>query len=96
MVDAISINRQLIGKKIECDRLMFVCIFHPTKASDKVGLRDAIKSLEKTNVDYIYQRIIKEFRMKAKEGLSEEVKIYFGIRQGDCLSPTLFNIVNAG
>ncbi|XP_044746344.1 poly [ADP-ribose] polymerase tankyrase-1-like [Coccinella septempunctata] len=98
-VDAIFIVRQLVQKSIEFNKPMSVCFVDFTKAFDRIRLSDVIRSLEKNNIDYKYQRIIKELyrgtrtRIKTKEGLSEVLQINAGIRQGDSLSPTLFNII---
>jgi len=55
--------------------------------------------LDQNSVDYQYKRIIQELtsrsrtRIKTSDGLSEEVQINTGIRQGDSFSSTLFNII---
>lgn len=98
-VDAIFIVRQLIEKAIEFNKPMFICFVDFTKAFDRIKLDDVLKSLEKNKIDYKLRRIVKELytgnktRIKTKKGLSEEVRMNIGIRQGDSLSPTLFNIV---
>jgi len=97
-VDAIFILRQMIEKSIEFNKL-FLCFVDLTKAFYKVQLDGVIKILDQINTDYRYQSIIQELnsrsrtRLKTNDGLSKEVQINTGIRQGDSFSPTLFNII---
>lgn len=97
--DAIFIIRQVKEKSLEFNRPAFLCFVDLVKAFDKVKITDIVHLLYKRNISL---RIIKTIEniyannsMKAKihGQLSETIPTGTGIRQGDSLSPLLFNII---
>lgn len=98
-VDAIFIMRQLAEKGIEFDKPVFICMVDLQQAFDRIQLKDVIKILHNYNLSKPIIDIVKDLntkcktRIKVNQKLTQEVDVNTGIRQGDSLSPTLFNLV---
>jgi len=97
--DALFIIRQVVEKAIEFNNPAFICFVDLVKAFDRVKLQDVITILMNKQVPLNMVRIIKDMytntktRVKVGEQLTKEMKCTAGIRQGDSLSPALFNLV---
>ena len=98
-IDAIYIVRQIVEKALEFNKPAFLCFVDLTKAFDQVRLEDVLSILQKRNVD---ARIIAAVRtlntnnttsIKLNSGVSKKLNVSSGIRQGDSLSPILFNTI---
>lgn len=98
-IDAIFILRQITEKSIEFNKTAFMCFIDLKQAFDKVRLRDVLRTLKKRNVDPTIIKIIKELNtgntavIKTNNTLSKTIPVLSGIRQGDSLSPILFNVI---
>lgn len=99
-VDAIFIFRQIAEKAIEYNKPAFVCFVDLTKAFDRIRLADVLSILKKKKkVPREYIQLIKELntdnttKLRVNKKLTTSIKTSTGIRQGDSLSPLLFNIV---
>lgn len=70
-----------------------------TKPFDRVRLADILKLLRFRNITPGVRAIIKEMNInnctfvRAENQLTRKIPIHTGIRQGDSLSPILFNMV---
>ena len=95
--DAIFIMCQIIEKSIEFNHPAYLCFVDLTKAFDRVA--DVIDCLRDREVPEQIARIIKELnsdmtpRIKSNNQTSRCITIKNGVRQGDSLSPMLFNII---
>lgn len=76
-----------------------MCFVDLTKAFDCAKLEDVINILQEKNVPTSLIRLIKNLNMEQKTrikvngDLTEEIDMEQGIRQGDSLSPMLFNLL---
>lgn len=97
--DAVFTIRQIIEKSIEYNKPAYLCCIDLVKAFDRVQLQDVILLLQKRQVPYKLIRLIENIytlntvQAKVKNQLTEPIAVEQGIRQGDSLSPALFNIV---
>lgn len=97
--DAVFVMRQVVEKSIEYNRPAFLCFVDLHKAFDRVRLEDIINMLYNRGIPTNLVRTIRDVysgssiqvRMSGK--LSEKIPVNSGIRQGDSLSPLLFNIM---
>ena len=98
-VDAIFVLRQLVEKAIEFDRPLFLCFVDLKQAFDRVQLNHVVNILKHQEIDSRIVEVIRKLNtqnstfIKIQNTLSEQVQISKGIRQGDSLSPTLFNLI---
>lgn len=98
-IDAIFILRQLVEKSIEFNKPLYLCFVDLTQAFDRVQLIDVLRILQEKGIDRKVINLIKllntnnRTRIKTNNQLTEEIPISIGIRQGDSLSPALFNII---
>jgi len=96
--DAIGLLRIVGERYIERGKGMYLCFVDLEKAFDRVIWVKIMKILKERNVDWRDRRLIKELYMrqrasvKVNEGRTEWVELGRGVRQGCCLSPTLFNL----
>ena len=97
--DAIFIIKQIKEKAIEFNTPAYVCFIDLTKAFDRVRLPDIINILKDKNVpDNIVRNIRKlnvdnTTQVKVDNDLTQDIPTPGGIRQGDSLSPFLFNLL---
>ena len=97
--DAIFIMRQIVEKSIEFNNPAFLCFVDLKKAFDRVRLDDVEDCLREREVPEHLVRMIRELnsgttaRIKSTHQLSKPITLTNGIRQGDSLSPMLFNLV---
>lgn len=97
--DAIFIMRQIIEKAVEYNRHVYVCYIDFVKAFDNIRITDVVNILIKRGLPRVITNIIKTLntdlctQIKTKYGTSSQISITNGIRQGDSLSPALFNVV---
>lgn len=97
--DATFIIRQIVEKAIEFNRPAFLCFVDLKKAFDRVKLNDVISMLIEREVPTKLIKIIEDMyvntttRIQTGNTFSEVIKCNSGIRQGDSLSPALFNLV---
>ena len=97
--DAIFILRQIVEKSIEFNHPTYLCFVDLKKVFDRVRLTDVIECLREREVPEQLVRIIKEMntatiaRKKSNNQTSRPITIMNGVRQGDSLSPMLFNLI---
>lgn len=97
--DAIFIIKQLKEKSIEFNTPAYVCFIDLTKAFDRVRLYDIVNILMAREAPDTIVRAIHNLnmnnrtRVKAGDTYTEEIPTPGGIRQGDSLSPFLFNLL---
>lgn len=97
--DAVFIIRQITEKSIEYNRPAYMCFIDLEKAFDRVQLRDVVHLLYNRQIPYnliktienIYEANLIQARINGD--LTEPINVGCGIRQGDSLSPLLFNII---
>ena len=96
--DAIFIVRQIVEKAIEFNKPAYLCFVDLTKAFDRVRLQDLTNCLRERDVPSGAIKIIQELNsnnstiIRTSTEKSKPISIS-GIRQGDSLSPMLFNII---
>jgi len=92
------LSLRLIDKYKRDKKSLFLCFVDLQKAFDSVSHICLLYKLLKLNVNGHVYRIIKSMYSKVKlqvnvgSGLTEEFTSNIGVRQGDNLSPTLFNV----
>lgn len=98
-VDAIFVIRQIAEKAIEYNKTAYMCFIDLTKAFDRVRLPDVVKLLKKKNVHPDIPSIITELntnnwtQIQVEGRKTRRLPMQTGIRQGDSLSPILFNLI---
>ena len=96
--DAIGVMRMIGERYAEKGREVCVCFVDMEKAFDRVDWVILLKELRNRGVDWKERRLLLNLYMRqkavirVKAGESKGVKLGRGVRQGCCLSPTLFNI----
>jgi retron-type reverse transcriptase len=91
--------RQIVEKSIQFNHPAYLCFVDLKKAFDRVGLADVMECLREREVPEQIVRIIKELntdtiaRIKSNNQTSRTITITNGVRQGDSLSPMLFNLI---
>lgn len=97
--DALFILRQLVEKSLEYNSPAYLCFIDLTKAFDRVQLKDIITILESSNVSKELTELIKDLntntttQIRTNFTLTQHLRTTTGIRQGDSLSPLLFNTI---
>jgi len=98
-LDAIFIVRQIVEKSYEFNHPVFMCFVDLTKAFDRVQLNDVLNILNDHNIPQNIIQIIRLLnensttKVRVGQELSNEVPTSDGVRQGDSLSPLLFNLI---
>lgn len=92
-----------ITVKLVCDLKKIEYITHfcnlKTQAFDRVKLNDVVAILQEKGIAPEIIRLIAEMnsgaktRIRANNEYTDDIRISAGIRQGDSLSPALFNLV---
>jgi len=96
--DLIFIVRQLIQKTWEFNKEMHILFVDFQKAYDSIHREGLIITLAELNFPHKLINLIKSsimetyFRVRIGNIKSEQVQVRTGLRQGDSLSPILFNI----
>lgn len=96
--DAIYVLRTLGERMIEKKKDLFVCYIDYTKAFDRVNHTKLITIMENIGIPFYETRMISNLYWKQKamvrcdRGMTEEMVIERGVRQGCVLSPILFNL----
>ena len=97
--DAVFVIRQITEKSIEYNKPAYMCFIDLEKAFDRVQLRDVVHLLYNRQIPHnlvkTIQNIYEANQIQAKINgvLTEPINVGCGIRQGDSLSPLLFNII---
>lgn len=98
-IDATFIVRQIVEKSIEYNKPAFMCFVDLKSAFDRVKRIDIINLLEKQRIEQNIVKVINEINVNNKtkvrmsRGETKYIPLKGGIRQGDSLSPTLFNMI---
>lgn len=96
--DAIGCLRMIGERMVEVNKELFLCFIDWEKAFDRVDWDILMKILRNIGLDWKDRRMIREIykgqRVVVRLGdeETEEIKIGRGVRQGCCMSPTLFNL----
>ena len=96
--DAIAVVRAIGERYIERGKELYICFVDLEKAFDCVKWKKLMSILKKKGVDWKERRLIKNLYMKQKASMkigdmkTEWFDLGKGVRQGCCISPTLFNI----
>jgi hypothetical protein len=97
--DAIFIVRQIAEKSIQFNHTAFFCFVDLTKAFDRLKLADVTECFREREVPEQIVNVIKELntdttaRIRSNNQISRPIIIKNGVRQGDSLSPMLFNLI---
>ena len=97
--DAVFIIKQIKEKAIEFGRPAYICFIDLTKAFDRVRLGDILNMLIETKTPSSITKIIHNLnnnnvtKVRAGDQFTENIPTPGGIRQGDSLSPFLFNLL---
>ena len=99
-IDAIFIIKQISEKSLEFNKPAFMCFVDMTKAFDRMMLRDVLDIMTTNGLNYKLINLIYDIntqcRTKIRVGHTTTDDIHIvntGVRQGDSLSPFLFNLI---
>ena len=97
--DHIFVLRTLIEKYIKRNKQqLFICFVDLKKAFDTVWHTGLLHKLQEAGINGQFYQLLKSmysqitYRLKVKDGLTAPEPSNIGVRQGDVLSPILFNI----
>jgi len=91
--------RQIVEKSTEFNHTAYICFVDLTKAFDRVRLADVTACLREREVPEQIVKVIKEMntdtiaRIRSNGQTSRPITLKNGVRQGDSLSPMLFNLI---
>lgn len=97
--DAVFVIRQIAEKSIEYNIPAYMCFIDLEKAFDRVQLQDVVHLLYSRQVPLNLIKVIENIyngnkvQAKINGELTEPIPVEKGIRQGDSLSPLLFNLI---
>lgn len=97
--DAIFIVRQVVEKAIEYNKPAYMCFVDLKQAFDKVRLKDVLGLLRARRVNEKIIEVIKKLNtnnssiIRSGSITTKEILVICEIRQGDSISPTLFNLI---
>ena len=97
--DHIYVVKSLVDKYIERGKKLYTCFVDFKKAFDRVNHWKLLYKLRQTNIGSLAFNIIKDMyllqknniQVKINNQLSHKLSSIIGVKQGDCLSPILFN-----
>lgn len=98
-VDAIFTIRQMIEKSLEYQKPLFLCLVDLKKAFDRVQIADVLETLREHKIHENYINVVEHLnkdnvtKIKTPHGFTEKIPVLTGIRQGDSMSPILFNLI---
>ena len=96
--DHIFVIKSLIQKYKKVKKNIFACFVDLEKAFDSISIQCLLYKLQQIGVSGYMYRLIKnmyskiKLRVDVETGLTREFMSDVGVRQGDNMSPTLFNI----
>ena len=96
--DHMFIIKTLMEKSVKEKRNLFICFIDFEKAYDSVWHKALILKLLRNGIYGRFTKMVQNIYLSTKSciksdgSLGETFKIYKGVRQGDVLSPSLFNI----
>ncbi|KAL4082900.1 hypothetical protein QTP88_029554 [Uroleucon formosanum] len=99
MIDQIFILRQVLQKTWEYDKSVHMVFIDYKKAYDSIHRASLIKILEEFGMPSKLISLVgcsishTDIKVKVGQTLSKTVQVTTGLRQGDAISPVLFNIV---
>ena len=97
--DHIHVAKTIIDKYTTKGKKLYTCFIDFRKAFDRINQWKLLYKLRKTNIGTLTFNIIKDMYMGGKDTLQVKVGNHLsnkfssniGVKQGDCLSPVLFN-----
>lgn len=97
--DAIFVVRQIVEKALEFNRPAFMCLIDLQKAFDRIRLSDMTEILARREIPTSLIQLIKDIytgsyiKVRCNGEMSQSIPAGRGVRQGDSLSPMLFNFM---
>lgn len=96
--DAVGLLKSIIQRSLDVNKTVYVGFVDLEKAFDRVSWKKLMEILGRMGVDWRDRKLIRELYWNQKVflrtavGDTDRMEIGRGVRQGCCLSPTLFNI----
>jgi hypothetical protein len=101
-IDAIHVISQIIEKSYEYDIELYILFIDFKQAFDNINRRSLVEQMQQMKIPEKLIKLTKmtmdnsKARISTTEGVTNEINIERGVRQGDALSTTLFNIALDG
>jgi hypothetical protein len=101
-IDAIHVMSQIIEKSYEYDIELHILFIDFKQAFDNINRRSLVEQMQQMKIPEKLIKLTKmtmdnsKARISTTEGVTNEINIERGVRQGDALSTTLFNIALDG
>lgn len=98
-IDAIFIVKQVSEKSIEFNKPAYMCFVDMTKAFDRVRLKDVLEIMRTKGLNHRLINLTYDINTQCKTKIraghmtTKDIEINTGIRQGDSLSPFIFNLI---
>uniref|UniRef100_A0A8D8R6E3 Craniofacial development protein 2 n=1 Tax=Cacopsylla melanoneura TaxID=428564 RepID=A0A8D8R6E3_9HEMI len=96
--DAMGCMRMMGERMIDVDKNLYVCFIDWEKAFDRVEWNILLRVLKEIELNWKDRRLIRELYkgqkvvVRVEDEETEEITIGRGVRQGCCMSPSLFNL----